>query len=410
MKELFKKTWTIFQSYALRVIFQAIYFVILARSFGAEKYGAYVGIIALISLFIPFASWGGDFLVIRSIARERSLFRDYYGRAILKTALFGVLFVLVVLGISRVVPIPKTSFQTIFYLALSNLVFMKLGDVCRGVFIGVDQLKYASLITFLLSFNRFLAAVSLLVFFDTPTLEDWSRLYCIATLTTTVVSTFLVAKHVGRPKFSAATLNKDLGVGLAFSVSASAENIYNDLDKSMLAKLSTLEAAGIYGAAYHILSVSLLPINSLMLASFRNFFQEGVNGIQGTFKLCKKLFPLSVGYSILAIIGILVFGPLLPKILGDEYASSLPALIWLSPVLFFRSMHFLGADILTGSNHQTTRSSFQVLIAIVNAVLNFWLIPRYSWYGAIWATLTSEALLMLFLWGAIYVHMRAVKS
>jgi O-antigen/teichoic acid export membrane protein len=38
--------------------------------------------------------------------------------------------------------------------------------------------------------------------------------------------------------------------------------------------------------------------------------------------------------------------------------------------------------------------------------LNFWLIPKYSFYGAIWATLASELLLMIFLWVSIYRYSR----
>ena len=65
-------------------------------------------------------------------------------------------------------------------------------------------------------------------------------------------------------------------------------------------------------------------------------------------------------------------------------------------------MHFFAADTLTGANYQSVRTTAQVSVAVINGLLNFWLIPNYGWHGAIWATVASEFLLTVFLWGAIY--------
>jgi O-antigen/teichoic acid export membrane protein len=220
------------------------------------------------------------------------------------------------------------------------------------------------------------------------------------------MSTYLLVKQVDYPKFVLSKVKEDLKLGFSFAIGISAQTIYNDIDKSMLAKLSTLESAGIYGAAYHILNVSFTPILSLAMASFRNFFQQGVSGIKSSFALCKKLLPMSVGYSLLAIVGLAIFAPLVPLILGSEYKDSATALMLLSPSIFFRTMHIFAADTLTGADLQEVRSGSQVLVAIVNGLLNYWLIPLYSWRGAIWATLVSECLLMIVLWSAVYLYSR----
>ena len=151
----------------------------------------------------------------------------------------------------------------------------------------------------------------------------------------------------------------------------------------------------------------LQPILSLAMASFRNFFQKGASGIKGSFELCKKLLPFSLGYSVIAMIGLVIFSPLIPVILGSEYLNSAtPALVWLSPTIFFRTMHLFAADTLTGADLQSVRSGSQVIVAIVNGLLNFRLIPLYSWRGAIAATIISEFLLMVLLWGAVYRYSR----
>jgi O-antigen/teichoic acid export membrane protein len=408
--ERFKDSFALFQSFILQLVVQGIYFVILARTFAPEKYGAYVGIIAIVSIFIPFASWGGEQIIIQNVSRQRSSFREAWGTGILKTLVFGSVFISLILIIYSFFPIPGISIEIVFVVALSNLIFLRLNDLVRDSFVGVGLLSYTAKIMFLLSLNRFFGVLFLIALFDQPSLLTWTNIYCLATFFSAVISTYLLVKQVDYPKFVLSKIGKDLKLGFSFAVGISAQTIYNDIDKSMLAKLSTLESAGIYGAAYHILNVSFTPILSLAMASFRNFFQQGVSGVRSSFELCKKLLPMSLGYSLFAIAGLWLFAPLVPLILGSEYIDSVAALRFLSLSLFFRTMHIFAADTLTGADLQRVRSGSQVLVAMVNALLNFWLIPLHSWRGAIWATLISECLLMIVLWSAVYFYARKPAS
>src|SRR4051794_38263618 len=55
---------------------QAIYFVIIARSLGPDQYGAFSASVSLVAMLGPFASWGMGNLLIRNVARDRSLFNE----------------------------------------------------------------------------------------------------------------------------------------------------------------------------------------------------------------------------------------------------------------------------------------------------------------------------------------------
>ncbi len=399
-----KNSLTIFRSFILRLVVQGVYFIILARTFEPERYGAYVGIVAIVSIFIPFASLGSGEVLIQHVSRNRSLFREHWGTTILKTLVFGSTLISLILIVYNFVSIPNISIYSVFFVALANLIFLRLNDATRDAFIAVGLMNYTARAIIIVSLNRFVAAVVFIACFDRPTVLTWCILYCIATFLASAMSTLLAVKQIAYPKFNLSQVKQELRLGLSFAISVSAQNIYNDLDKSMLAKLSTLEATGIYGAAYHVLSVAFTPVQSVALASFRKFFQQGASGIKGSFALCKKLLPMTLGYSLIAILGLVICAPLIPIILGTEYQNSAWALIWLSPAIFFKTLHFFAADTLTGANYQSVRTTAQVLVAVVNGVLNFWLIPIYSWHGAIWATIISEFLLTVFLWGAIYKY------
>ncbi|MEM7757914.1 MAG: oligosaccharide flippase family protein [Cyanobacteria bacterium P01_A01_bin.40] len=404
--ERFKNSLAIFKSFIFKLIVQGIYFVILARTFAPERYGAYVGIVAIVSIFMPFATWGSEKVLIQQVSRDRSLFREYWGTSILKNLFFGSICISIILTIYSVIAIPNISIYAVFFVSLANLIFLRLNDIARDSFLAVGQLSYTGRAIFLVSLNRFFAAVLMIVAFSNPSILLWTILYCAATFLAAVISGWLVIKQVDYPEFKLSKMMTELRLGFSFAIGISARSIYNDLDKSMLAKLSTLESAGIYGAAYHILNVAFTPILSLAMASYRNFFQQGVSGIQGSFQLCKKLLPSSLGYSLLAILGLAIGAPFIPIILGAEYSNSAIALVWLSPTIFFHTMHLFAADTLTGADLQSVRSGTQVVVAMINGLLNFWLIPLYSWHGAIWATITSEFLLMVLLWGAVYRYSR----
>jgi len=399
-----RDVWTIFSTSLLKILLQAVYFVIIARTFGPDEYGSFIGTLAVVSLFYPFASWGSNWLLIQNVSRDQSSFADYCGTAILKNLAFSSAFILIISLILSLYPIPNMSIYSVFLLSLANLIFLPLSDICRDAFMSVGLMKYAGIVITLLSVNRFLGSLALITLFETPTLLIWSVLYCIATFATTVISSILMFRLIGYPKFKLHRVTQELAQGFAFSIGASAESIYSELDKSMLVKLATVESVGIYGAAVQIFNVSLTPIQAVMMTAYRKFFQKGASGINGSLELAKKLLPLTLGYAGLGFVGIILFAPLLPKILGEEYADSALALMWFSPLIFMKATHSLAADVLAGANYQKARSISQVLVAFLNGVLNFWLIPLYQWRGALWATLASELLLAILLWSFVYTY------
>ena len=117
--ERFKGSFSIFISFMFRLIFQGIYFVILARSFAPERYGAYVGIVAIVSVFIPFSSWGSEKIIIQNVSRDRNVFREYWGTGILKTLIFGSFLISLILIIYRFIPISGISIKAVFLITFA---------------------------------------------------------------------------------------------------------------------------------------------------------------------------------------------------------------------------------------------------------------------------------------------------
>lgn len=402
-KSLVKHTiWMLFSN-VVSLVINAAYFVLIARSLGTEQYGAFVGITALIAILGPFASCGSGDLIIKNVSINRALFNQYWGNALLITGVSGFLLTVLVMLAAKIILPSTISLLLIFIFALSDLFFAKIISIASQAFIAVGQLKQTAQLTILLRLNRLMAALCLVFFFDTSKLLTWAFLYLVSTILSALVSFILIHRTLGSPKLALFKIKSEITEGFFFSVSLSSQNIYNDVDKTMLASISTFEATGIYGAAYRLINVAFVPIRSLLYAAYRKFFQEGSSGITGSFNFAKRLLPMALAYGIIAPAIVIVFAPFIPYILGDEYYSSIEALRWLAPLLFLKTIHYFAADTLTGAGFQKIRSLCQISVAVFNALANLWLIPLFSWKGAIWSSLASDGILMIALWSTVFI-------
>jgi O-antigen/teichoic acid export membrane protein len=73
-------------------------------------------------------------------------------------------------------------------------------------------------------------------------------------------------------------------------------------------------------------------------------------------------------------------------------------------------VHFFLSDALSGAGHQGLRSAIQIGVALFNVLINFWLIPAYSWRGAAWSSIASDALLALGIGTAVLVLSRRAQG
>ena len=111
-------------------------------------------------------------------------------------------------------------------------------------------------------------------------------------------------------------------------------------------------------------------------------------------KLVKRTSVLGIATAAL----ILVSSPLIPHVIGPNYAQSASALRWLCLIPFFRSFHLSAGDAIAGAGKQRFRLYSQLLAAGLNFALNVYLIPHYSWRGAAWASLLTDGSLGALNW------------
>jgi len=395
---------------ALRLLIQALYFTAIARSLGVQNYGAFVGVVGLVGILSPFGTLGSGYLLIRNVARDRHQFSKNWGRA-LSTTFFSssILFGVVVLASRFLLPntIPT---RLVMFIAASDLFGLSITGLCGQAFQAFESLKWTALINVLVSTSRLVPAVILSLLYHSPSALQWGKFYFGSTSIVALAALLLVVVKLGSPSFSFSRSFAEAREGLYSSFSQSAQTIYNDIDKAMLARLGTLEATGIYGAAYRLIDVSFAPVLSLLAAAFPNMFRAGTGGISATLRYARPLILRALGYATFVSIALLAGAGIVPYILGDEYRLTVEALRWLAILPILKVVHYFLNDVLMGAGHQGLQTSIHIGAAVFNVLINLWVIPAYSWRGAAWSSIASDALLACGMATAVLVLSRRPQT
>jgi O-antigen/teichoic acid export membrane protein len=386
----------------LSIFIQAAYFIIIARSLGIEQYGEFIAAVATVKLVFPFAPWGSGQVLIKNVSRNKELLNECWGNSLFIIFICSsILTILLVLG-TQIFWSEVISPLIILIVSISDLIFENIVVTASHLFMAVSLVSKTSQLHVLLSGTRLSATIIFISFFSGGNVLIWGCLYLLSTALAALLAFSLVTKMFGLPKLELSIFKPEIFEGFYFSVSLSSVTIYNDIDKVILANLSTLESTGIYGAAYRLVNVAFVPVHSLFMSTYADFFKHGAMGISGTFNFAKRIFPIAFIFGLTSSLGLFFFAPIIPYILGKEYATVVDALRWLAPLPLLKAMNYLPADILTGAGLQKLRSIIQLNMAVFNAVINFWLIPLYSWKGAAWASLFSDGFLALILWSLAF--------
>jgi O-antigen/teichoic acid export membrane protein len=378
-----------------RMLVQAAYFILIARSLGLVNYGVFAGALAVVSILSPFGPAGRGTLLLQNVSRDRATFSKMWGSALLTILVVGALLTIVAGIIAHFIFAHRAMTSLVLLVGISDIIALNIVIAAGQAFQSFEQLQWTALLNGLISAVRLLAIVLLSSLVHSPSALQWGCGYCGSTILLALVSAAITTKKCGWPALQLPDSWHEVRQGLYFSISWSAQTIYNDIDKTMLARLSTFSATGIYAAAYRIIDVSFAPVTALLYSSSPTFFRKGMSGLGATFSCATKLVRPAVAYCVLTGVLILLCANCVPWILGAQFHDAANALRWLAILPLFRTVHYFLSDALTAAGHQAIRCAIQLSVAGFNILINLWLLPRYSWRGAAWSSIASDGLLAL---------------
>lgn len=394
----------LFAGQGISFVVQGLYFVMLARLLGTTQYGLLAGAVALVAVVSQYSPLGSGLLFLRYVSPDHSHFRAYWGNILLSVLLLGGALVIGIRIAGRWL-VGEASVPLLIPIAISDCLFQQLTSCAGQIFQTFEKMKFSAALTLSSNVLRCVLAAVMLLTMKRASALQWSIASAMVSLLAVCLAVSTVTRSFGLPSFSLGLFLKRAKEGFVFAISASTTAVYNDVDKVVLSHFRMDQANGIYSMAYRAVNIGTMPVMSVVGAAFPRFFREGAKGIAATVPMAKSLLRRTVvlGLGISAIL--FLSAPLIPHLIGSSYAESVTALRWLCLIPFLRCFHLSAGDAIAGAGHQRFRLVSQSVAAIGNLLLNLYLVPRYSWLGAAWASLATDGALGVMNWAALF-HLR----
>ncbi len=374
---------------SLNLILQAGYFILLARLLGVEEYGIFAGAFAFVAIATPYSTLGSGLLFVRYVSVNAGNFAVYWANILLTTFGVGSLLTVLLCFIAPHLLNPESA-SLILLVAISECIFRQLIICTSQVYQAYEQLQMTAAITLLTSFLRLMAVVALASLLHQATAWQWAVSSLIVTVLAATAASGIVMARFGRPQFDARIILLRLSEGFGFSLAGSTQSAYNDIDKALLSHYGMNIANGIYTMAYRVVDIATIPITALDTAALPRYFRQSQKEVRSLAGISVRLAKRAAFLGIIMSSCLFFAAPLIPRIVGFGFNGSVAALRWLCLIPAFRGIHQLTGSAITGMGFQRYRTAAQFGASVLNLLLNLWLIPRYGWLGAAWASLVTD--------------------
>lgn len=367
--------------------------IVLARYLSVADRGtlalltAFAGMVAIVSLL------GWPSASIYRLRSARSAPRKVAGTGLWATLVISLVVIAVCVAFR--VQLTERFFQGVppsLYYAMLLLVPFQLGGlIFSGVARGIDRFSVQNLYRVGHSAGNLAAAVLVLVL--------WSgalREILVALVIVQIVSTVWLVLNILRQtglawKVDMAETGASLRFGLkSYAVSLTGQ-IHERIDLFMLAFfLADPEEVAYYAVAYGVLQrVQLVP-DAIGTALFPKL--AGLDRREAG-RFASHVSRHSVLWVALTVVLLGTAGPfLVPLVYGAQYLPSVRPFLILLPGVAAVTVYRILARYFLALGRQEINVATQVVSAIVNVLLNTWLIPRHGIVGAAIASLISYSL------------------
>lgn len=381
----------------------------LTRVLHSDNYGIYSYVYSATSLICTISLVGLNSYGSRQIA---------YGRDSSKTLneTFWELFIMrLVCGtigtIIFVVCAQVSGYSIYFYLFyayfLANVVDFS------WIFVGMERMAPCVIKNTLAKVAMF-AGVFVLVKNE----SDVGKYLALVSISTLIANLSLIPvskKYIKKPKANLHKIPKHLLQSFALCAPTIVTQIYLQVDKVMLERLSSsISQVSFYDQAEKIVMIPLSVITSLsavMMPRIANEFAKGdqKDSIERHLILAGKYSLFMACPMMFGIIG--VSSNFIPWYLGSEYLPSASAMMVLSPILVLNSLSGISGSQYLVATNQTKVLLFSSLGAsALNIVCNALLIPHFGCVGAAIATVFSNFINLLIQYSVMcrQINMRSV--
>lgn len=377
------------------LVFPMITFPYASRVLGVESLGKYNFSASIVSYFSLLVGLGISTYIVREGAAVRddrdrleNLVGEVFSINLYSLVISYVILILCVFSLNRLRP-----YAALIFILSVQTVFAVFG---RGWLYSIfENYFYITVRTVVF---QFLSVIVLFLF-----VRDSNDIigYCIFSIFGSIGSDILNivdSRKFCRFKFFLKPSLKHLKpILLIFSTSVSVV-IYVSSDTTILGMLCNDYSVGLYGVSVKIYNiVKQVAAASLIVTLPRFAYYIGQGDKQSFDGLFNKTLQMLLTITLPIVVGVcVVCREAVIVVAGAEYREAYISLFLLSIALVFNLFAYvIGYGILIPMKKEKVFFIATVLSAIVNVVLNLWLIPHYQQNAAAFTTIISEALVAI---------------
>lgn len=368
----------------------------IARYLGPEQFGLLNFAIAFTGLFAGIATLGLDGILVREIVRDPKGAGVTLGTASLLQLISGLIAYLIIVVVIAYMRPDDTLARTIVAI-LGSMMMLKTFDVAVFWFESQVQSKYTVWVQNSVFLIFAVIKITLIMEHASIIAIAW------AMLTEAVVTGFALFSVMYRMGFaggqlsiSAVRAKELLKDSWPLILSAISIIIYMRIDQIMLGQMVGDRAVGVYSAATRVSELWYFMPLAIIVSMFPVVLSKKQYSSQQYYADLQRLFDLMAVISLsVSLVITFLSNSIVTALFGDEFSNAgvvLSIHIWGS---IFVLMGVVSEKILVAENLQILSLYRAVLGAIVNILLNLFLIPKYGVIGAAIATVIAQAIASL---------------
>lgn len=375
-------------------LFKLFLVVVVARILGPAEWGTFQYLLSLVSFFFIFSDLGISYLIIRDYNQKKEEFEKFVNTASLIREILALLSLILSLLFSFV--FKSELFRNIFIILSLFLFLGNLKDYINAFFKAFQKMEKEFILNFVESLFTLILGVFLVLNFKNSVSISLAYLFgafVSFTLGIVLLSSLLMKKHFSylKPKFNTEAFKYYIKNGTPLALFGMLGVIFFNTDQIMLGKFQGVEAVGYYSVATKVISI-LIIFSGFFLTSLLPQIASNVNDKSRL----KRIFKLSAIFLLVTnfFLFLLTFflAPIITIVFGSQYYPSIQPLRLLSLLLLLLPLTQFLDHFLFAINKQWQDFFITLFVALINLLLNFILIPQYSIFGAIYATLISQVI------------------
>lgn len=373
-----------------------IWTIVVAKYLGPSEYGIFGTAISFSSLFYVVSDLGIGTYIIRSISTDLENENKYINNAFSLSLFLSILYLIIVLIVLLVLGWDNLIIMACFLYAIVNVI-SRLVSVVVIPFQVHEQMKFQAINNIINNVSTF--ALLIIVIFTSLGLIGVLFAYIFSVLISFLYVFFTVRKHYFNIKFSfnLSCYKELIKCGIPFAIATVFGTIYFSLDMVMITQFVGTYDAGLYNAAYKLLSFLTLFYSiygTVIFPVLNKLFKDSEELLRFSFvKSSKYLSAIAIPIAVFTCF----YSYDIISIYGSEFINAGPILNILIWTIIFVFIDSNCGYVLNVMHKEYTLTVICGVAALLNIVLNLLLIPKYSYYGASVATVLSEVFVFVLL-------------